>query len=172
MPVQVRGGRIGGDMRNVQRFGVLAVFVIGLTMAGSAPASAGAHSISGVAVFDTSGGTCPDPPADFDDFVSYPPLVMSGSLEGCWYTKVEAFKDNGAPSGIYLERRSGALRRKLERRNRRSVHHDLPVRVQVGSGRLNGLGSAWTLPAPHRGGQRNRRVRGCHRAPRLQGRRG
>ena len=51
------------------------------------------RSISGVAVFDTSGTTCPAPPADFADFVSYLPLVMSGSLDGCWYTKVEAFKE-------------------------------------------------------------------------------
>ncbi len=28
---------------------------------------------------------------------------MSGSLEGCWYTRVDTVKDNGAPSGVYLE---------------------------------------------------------------------
>ena len=90
-------------MRNLQRLGILAVLVIGLSVVGSAGASAASSQISGVAVFDTSGNTCPAPPAGFADFVSYPPLVMSGSLDGCWYTKVEAFKDNGAPSGVYLE---------------------------------------------------------------------
>ena len=29
---------------------------------------------------------------------------MTGSLEGCWYTKILTTKDNGAPSGIYQER--------------------------------------------------------------------
>ena len=90
-------------MRNFQRLGILGVLIIGSTMVGSAPASAASQQISGVAVFDTSGSLCPGPPAGYDDFVSYPPLVLSGSLEGCWYTKVDTVKDNGAPSGIYLE---------------------------------------------------------------------
>ncbi|MCY0987587.1 hypothetical protein OV203_10660 [Nannocystis sp. ILAH1] len=53
-------------------------------------------------VYDTE-GLCPPPPAPFDDFVDYPPIVISGDLEGCWYTKIDTFKDNGPPSGIYLE---------------------------------------------------------------------
>jgi hypothetical protein len=88
-------------MRNLRRLGILAATVIGLTIVGSAPVSATSTQFSGVAAFS---GTCPaNPPAGYDDFVSYPPLVMSGALEGCWYTKVDTFKDNGAPSGIYLE---------------------------------------------------------------------
>jgi hypothetical protein len=90
-------------MRNLQRLGVLAVLVIGLTMAGAAPASAGSKQISGVGVFDISGSTCSAPPGGYADFVSYPPIVLSGSLQGCWYTKVDTVKDNGAPSGVYLE---------------------------------------------------------------------
>ena len=58
---------------------------------------------SGVAVFDP-GGVCPAPPAGYEDFTDLPPLVMTGSLEGCWYTKILTTKDNGAPSGIYQER--------------------------------------------------------------------
>jgi hypothetical protein len=28
---------------------------------------------------------------------------MTGSLVGCWYTNIEATKDNGATSGVYIE---------------------------------------------------------------------
>ena len=90
-------------MRTLQRLGLLAVLFIGLVMTGSAPASARSNQISGVAVFDLSGSSCTGPPAGYSDFVSYPPLLLSGSLEGCWYTKVDAVHDNGAPSGVYIE---------------------------------------------------------------------
>jgi hypothetical protein len=85
------------------RLAVLLVLVIGLMVALAAPAGAATNQLSGVAVFDTT-GACPDPPADYEDFTSLPPLVMTGSLEGCWYTKILTTKDNGAPSGIYQER--------------------------------------------------------------------
>ena len=90
-------------MRTLQRLGLLGVLFLGWTMAGSAPAAARSSQISGVAVYDASGATCEGPPAGYDDFVSYPPLLMTGSLDGCWYTLVETVKDNGAPSGVYLE---------------------------------------------------------------------
>ncbi|CAM4357887.1 hypothetical protein [Deinococcus marmoris] len=57
--------------------------------------------ISGTAVYDVSGSTCPAPPSGYADFVSYPGLVLSGSLQGCWYTKVDASRTT--PSGVYLE---------------------------------------------------------------------
>jgi hypothetical protein len=84
-------------MRVIQRLGFLTVVFIGLTMAGSAPASARSNQLSGSAVVDF---TCPAAPAGYDDF---PPLQMSGSLEGCWYTDILTQHDNGAPSGVYLE---------------------------------------------------------------------
>ena len=90
-------------MRILQRLGLLAVLFTGLPIAASAPASARSNQISGVAVFDFGGTTCKGPPAEYADFVSYPPLLMSGSLDGCWYTRVDTVKDNGAPSGVYLE---------------------------------------------------------------------
>jgi hypothetical protein len=46
-------------MRNLQRLGILAVLVIGLSVVGSAGASAASTQISGVAVLDTSGNTRP-----------------------------------------------------------------------------------------------------------------
>ena len=89
----------------IQRLVLLGALVGGLLVALSAPASAATNQISGVAVFDTA-GDCGLPPAgyeeDFADFTQ----VMTGSLEGCWYTNIdtEATKDNGAPSGVYIER--------------------------------------------------------------------
>ena len=88
-------------MRVIERLGLLAVVFIGLMMAGSAPASARSNQLSGVAVYDST--TCAGPPAGYGDFVDYPGLRMSGSLEGCLYTKVDTVHDNGAPSGVYLE---------------------------------------------------------------------
>ena len=69
----------------------------------TATSSSNTLQISGRAVYDVSGSICSGPPSGYADFVDYPPLVLSGSLQGCWYTKVDTFKNNGAPSGIYLE---------------------------------------------------------------------
>lgn len=90
-------------MNNLQRMSVIAATAVSATMVASAPVSATANQIAGIGVFDTAGTTCPGPPDGYADFVSYPPIVLTGSLEGCWYTKVESAKDLGAPSGIYLE---------------------------------------------------------------------
>jgi hypothetical protein len=80
----------------------IAMAVGGLLVAFSAPASAATNQISGVAVFDTE-GVCPAPPAGYEDFTDFT-QVMTGSLVGCWYTNIETTKDNGAPSGVYIER--------------------------------------------------------------------
>ena len=100
------GGEMGamrGFMRTkIQRLLLLGVLVGGLLVAlSSAPASAATNQISGVAVFDTPPGVCPPPPVPFgyEDFTQ----VLTGSLVGCWYTNIEATKDNGAPSGVYIE---------------------------------------------------------------------
>ena len=85
------------------RLTVLFVLAVGLMVALAAPAGAATNQISGVGIFDAT-GQCPPPPAGYEDFTSIPPLVMTGSLEGCWYTKVVTAKDNGTPSGVYQER--------------------------------------------------------------------
>jgi len=84
----------------IQRLVLLGVLVGGLLVAFSAPASAATNQISGVAVFDTE-RVCPPPPVPvgYEDFTQ----VMTGSLVGCWYTNIENTKDNGAPSGVYIE---------------------------------------------------------------------
>ena len=72
-----------------------------LTTQGVRTTSPNNVQISGRAVYDVSGSICPAPPSGYADFVSYPGLVLSGSLQGCWYTKVDSSKTT--PSGVYLE---------------------------------------------------------------------
>ena len=88
-------------MITAQRLGALAAIAISTMSIGSAAAAARTNQISGTAVFDAA--ACAAPPAGYEDFVDYPGLRLSGSLEGCWYTKIDASKNNGPPSGIYLE---------------------------------------------------------------------
>jgi hypothetical protein len=63
------------------------------------PASAGTTQVSGTAVFNND---CQppvgSPPAGLGD---YPPIDLSGSLDGCWYTYVSTSQFN--PSGTYVE---------------------------------------------------------------------
>jgi hypothetical protein len=63
------------------------------------PASAGTTQVSGIGVFnDACQPPVGSPPGDLGD---YPPIEMSGSLVGCWYTYVSASQFN--PSGTYVE---------------------------------------------------------------------
>ncbi len=97
-----RRSSLGEMMRTkIQRLVLLVMLVGGLLVALSAPANAATNQISGEAVYDTT-GECPTPPDGYD---SIPPLVLTGSLDGCWYTNAdtETAKDNGAPSGVYIE---------------------------------------------------------------------
>jgi hypothetical protein len=66
-----------------------------------AAANAASPQLSGDAYYDTAGTVCGSPPPGYADFTSYPPLVLRGSLVGCWYTKVETARQ--MPSGVYLE---------------------------------------------------------------------
>jgi hypothetical protein len=84
--------------RSLLRLGLLGAAILGLTTIVSATAGATSPQISGTAVFDTT-GECPI----IDAYNSYPPLVMSGDLEGCWYTRIDESKYLGSPSGVYLE---------------------------------------------------------------------
>lgn len=83
---------------------VASILVGALTLVEPSLASAANTKLAGVAIYDDEENpVCPPPPEGFEDFVSYPPLVLAGTLEGCWYTKILTIKDNGAPSGVYLE---------------------------------------------------------------------
>ena len=91
-----------GIMRTkIRRLVLLGVLVGGSLVALSAPASAANTQISGIGVFDAA-GECGPPPSGYADFTDFT-MVINGDLDGCWYTKVETFKDNGAPSGVYRD---------------------------------------------------------------------
>jgi len=63
------------------------------------PASAGTTEVSGIGVFDNEcQPPAGSPPSDLGD---YPPIHMSGSLNGCWYTYVSSSRFNR--SGTYQE---------------------------------------------------------------------
>jgi hypothetical protein len=82
----------------IRRLALLGMLMGGLMSTGlMAPAqAAGTTQIAGDAVLD--GVACDAPPAGFDD---YPGILMTGSLEGCWYTDV--LTSVSRPSGAYLE---------------------------------------------------------------------
>jgi len=66
------------------------------------PASAGTTRVKGLGVFDNA---CEPPvgapPGNLGD---YPPIDLSGNLDGCWYTYVASSRFN--PSGTYVEQGS------------------------------------------------------------------
>jgi hypothetical protein len=84
-----------------QRLALVIVLVAGLLIALSAPANAAAtNQISGTAFLDVPGpdGECPEEPLGFAD---YPAIVMTGSLDGCWYTHIDTARTTAG--GVYLE---------------------------------------------------------------------
>ena len=77
----------------------MVALVASVLLALPAPAHAANHQLSGTAFFNPSPGTpCPVPPSAYD---SYPPIVMTGSLDGCWYTHIETAR--ATSGGVYLE---------------------------------------------------------------------
>jgi hypothetical protein len=86
--------------KTVTVFAVL-LFAVGGLVALPTYVSAASPQLGGDAFYDPTGAVCGPPPPGYTDFTSYAPLVMRGSLEGCWYTKVETARQ--MPSGVYLE---------------------------------------------------------------------
>lgn len=83
----------------LQRLALLIVLLIGSLLVGAAPANAGATQIGGTAYFQSvEGGPCPV----IDEYSDYEPLVMAGSLTGCWYTDVDTSRTTNG--NVYLER--------------------------------------------------------------------
>jgi hypothetical protein len=78
-----------------------AVAIISVVSTAPSPALAGgATQISGVAHFDDPAvGECAPPPEE--RFSDYPPLVMTGGLDGCLYTDI--LTTESSPSGTYRE---------------------------------------------------------------------
>ena len=86
--------------KNIHRLALAVALMTGGLLMLSAPANAATNQISGTALVDTTGpaGQCPAEPSGYKDF---PALVMTGSLDGCWYTNILTQKET--PSGAYLE---------------------------------------------------------------------
>jgi hypothetical protein len=89
---------------NARNITVLATVAVATTTFGAGRVEAASVDLSGVAVYDSSPATtCLGPPAGYADYTNTP-FVFTGSLEGCLYFKIDESTDNGAPSGVYLER--------------------------------------------------------------------
>jgi hypothetical protein len=100
MSMMSLGGRSMQKKR--QRLAILVLLAVGVLVALPTTASAAMMTqLSGDAYYDNAGDVCGPPPPGYADFTSYPPLVMRGSLAGCWYTKVETSRLTS--SGAYLE---------------------------------------------------------------------
>jgi hypothetical protein len=83
----------------LQRLALLLVLLAGSVLVGLVPAQAASSQIGGTASLgDLDSGPCTAAPMAYRDF---PPLVLQGSLTGCWYTDV--LTDTITPSGMYLE---------------------------------------------------------------------
>jgi hypothetical protein len=89
--------------RRTGRSAAVVALVVGLVVALGGPAAAGTTQIRGVAFYDTA-HVCAPPPVGYEEYTSAPAIVMTGSLQGCWYTHILSSKDNGVPSGVYQER--------------------------------------------------------------------
>ena len=87
-------------MRDRLRVTTLTTAVASVLAVLAMPASAGTTQVSGTAVFNNE---CQppvgSPPVDLGD---YPPIDLTGSLHGCWYTYVSSSQFNR--SGTYQEK--------------------------------------------------------------------
>lgn len=86
--------------------GTRRILLVGVVAAGSlmalcSPAHAALTQISGIGVLDTA-GECGPPPSGFDEFTDFT-MVITGDLEGCWYSRIDTATSNGEPSGTYFE---------------------------------------------------------------------
>ena len=85
--------------KKLVRVVVLVLALVALTLPAHA-AGAGTTQVSGIGVFnDECQPPAGSPPSDLGD---YPPIDLSGSLDGCLYTYVSSSQFN--PSGTYIEK--------------------------------------------------------------------
>ena len=85
-------------MITLRRLGLATSLALTATAAPSIPAGAATTPVSGTFVLDI-GSACTDPPDGFYELT----FVISGDLEGCWYTNIDRGRDLGPPSGLYFE---------------------------------------------------------------------
>jgi hypothetical protein len=85
-------------MITLRRLGIATALTLTAIAAPSIPVEATTTRVSGMFVLATD-EECTDPPDGFDELT----FVISGDLEGCWYTNIERSRDLGPPSGFYFE---------------------------------------------------------------------
>ncbi len=90
-------------LKKIRRLALLVVLTAGLLVGTSAPATANTTTrgdrLLGSAFFNPAEGVpCHKPPKSYD---SYPPLVIRGSLHGCWFTHIKTASTT--PHGRYLK---------------------------------------------------------------------
>jgi len=99
-PVQTTRPVAWVPMRDRLRVTTLTTAVASVLAVLAMPASAGTTQVSGISVFNNE---CQppvgSPPVDLGD---YPPIDLTGSLHGCWYTYVSSSQFNR--SGTYQEK--------------------------------------------------------------------
>ena len=98
--------------KRIELLGFVMFMVFGLMVAPTAQASAAAGTshgwkyVSGVGLPDVNKAcnTRKDQmPDKFKDYFSIPPMVMTGDLQGCWYTKVDPTSFIDFPNGWHFE---------------------------------------------------------------------
>jgi len=106
----------GGTVRKkIELLGLVMVLVCGLMVSLNGPASAttgtshGWKFVSGVGLPLPDGSKACNKSADqmpgkFRDYFSIPAMVMTGDLQGCWYTKVDPHSVINFPNGWHFER--------------------------------------------------------------------
>ena len=87
----------GGGVRVGKQVLLGAVIALALVGANGVAASAGAAQIGGIGTFDLAQEICDRGVAE----EVFPPSVMTGDLNGCWYT--DSFTGRSHPSGTYQE---------------------------------------------------------------------
>lgn len=90
--------------KRLRRLAFVTAAVAGVMMIFAGPVTAADNQLSGVGVndFGTRCKTALAPP--YDGYFTAPPLAMTGSLTGCWYTKADPSTIKITPSGVYQER--------------------------------------------------------------------
>src|SRR5436305_713298 len=81
--------RVNVVSRTIRPLTFVIALLASMLLALPAAAHAANNPLTGTAVFNPPpppGTPCPDAPSAYN---SYPPLVMTGSLDGCWYTHIE-----------------------------------------------------------------------------------
>ncbi len=115
-------------------------------------------------------GECGSPPAGYGDFADFTPLVLTGDLDGCLYTNILTSTDRGAPSGIYIETGREVVVASLNGGPLGTFETTYRFESKWDTDVSTGAEVKGRCQHPIVAGVWDRRLRGCDRPARLQGR--